>query len=701
MYLRTGKFTPEEAVLLVLNDFKVVLTTTTLTTVWAFLPLLLASGIIGSFIKSVPIVVSVTLISSLLIALMINHPLAAVLERIRLTKKVFFLLLFIAFAASYWFISFNSWTGYLLAALAFAIIFYLIRWYLINGRTVLIENKKLMDLEWCDDELIKEKLKKQGSAHEENFANRLIHGLIPFNRVLPIYDKYLRKILVSKKNMKIVLGTTGAIFLLSILLPVFGIVKNVYFPASDENYIYINARAATGLNLEETNKIIMRAEEKLMKIKEIKNFSTQVGTGGASGNEISFGQTSSNLGSITINLVNQDERNRTSPQLTEIIRHDLKEIKDATFQVESLSGGPPTGSAFEARILGDDLQVLDKTAKELKPLLSSINGVVDANISLKDSPAEYTFTFDPSRLELYNLNAAYVGGVLRMAISGTEVTKVIKEGKEIKVMARFAEDKIPDLEAIQNLQVLNLARQPVFIKDVAKIELKPSVENIARIDQKRAVTLTAGTDGQVSAGQILSEFQNKLKNDYKLPDKYTIEYGGENEQNTESVYSILKAMLLAGLLIISTLVIQFNSFKRALIVLVTIPLALIGVFFGLAITQISLSFPGLIGILALFGIVVKNAIILIDKINLNLKFGIPFVEAIIDAGKSRLEAIFITSICTIFGMIPITLSNALWQALGSAVIFGLLLSSFLTLFIVPILFVLLIKKNDVKICIEE
>ncbi|OGJ53938.1 hypothetical protein A2483_01715 [Candidatus Peregrinibacteria bacterium RIFOXYC2_FULL_33_13] len=159
----------------------------------------------------------------------------------------------------------------------------------------------------------------------------------------------------------------------------------------------------------------------------------------------------------------------------------------------------------------------------------------------------------------------------------------------------------------------------------------------------------------------------------------------------------MKAMILATLLIISTLVVQFNSFKKALIVLITIPLALIGVFFGMFVFKITLSFPGLIGILALFGIVVKNAIILMDKINLNLKTGIEFKSAIVDAGKSRLEAIFITSICTIFGILPITLSDETWKALGSAVIFGLMVSSFLTLFIVPTLFVSLIKEKPQKV----
>ena len=158
--------------------------------------------------------------------------------------------------------------------------------------------------------------------------------------------------------------------------------------------------------------------------------------------------------------------------------------------------------------------------------------------------------------------------------------------------------------------------------------------------------------------------------------------------------SIIRAMAIAVVLIISTLVIQFNSFRKAIIVLVTLPLALIGVFVGMALLGVTLSFPGLIGILALFGIVVKNAIILIDKINLNIKTGIPFEAAIIDAGKSRLEAIFITSIVTIAGIIPITLSNETWTALGSVVIFGLSISSFFTLFIIPTMYMTFIKEKD-------
>ena len=694
-YLRTGKFTPEEAVLLVLNDFKVVLTTTTLTTVWAFLPLISASGIIGEFIKSIPITVSVTLIASLLIALMINHPLAAVLERVRLTRNMFFFYIASLFGLAAVLAFQGKILFYFFAVLPFAAALLIIRWYRADGKDKLLANETRVKEEWKDDDLIKGKLKRAGEDRAgKSLWKRVQHGIVNFNSVLPIYEKYLRKIIESKKRRWQIMGAVFGMFVAACLLPATGIVPMEFFPASDQEFIYINFRAPTGLALAKTNGIIANVEKKLLEIPEIDNFSTIVGQQGAGGDFAIGLSSSSHLGSITITLSDPDDRERTSYEIAEILRKDLVKISEAEITVSTPSGGPPSGSAFEAQIIGDDLQALDKIANELKPVLASIPGVVNADVSLKDSPAEYTFSLDPARLELYNLNAAYVGSTLRMAISGSEITKIIRDGKEIKIMARFNKDRLPTLEAVQNIQILNLQKQPVFLKDVAKIELKPSVDSISRIDQKRVVLLSADAAGKTRPAAILSEFQKKIKDDYKLPAGYSITYGGENEENAESVLSILRAMVIAGLLIISTLIIQFNSFKKAAIVLIAIPLALIGVFFGLAIMRINLSFPGLIGILALFGIVVKNAIILIDKINLNLKSQIPFTDAVVDAGKSRLEAIFITSICTVIGIIPITLSNELWMALGTAIIFGLMLSSFMTLFMVPILFAAFVKDPN-------
>lgn len=693
-YLKTGKFTPEEAVLLVLNDFKVVLTTTTLTTVWAFLPLLFSSGIMGQYIRSIPITVSVTLVASLIIALIINHPLAAILERIRLTRKSFVLYVILILALV---ISAVLWGSPILKGIVSAVglisIYWMIDWYLKRGKSILLKNKQQMEREWKDDDLIKEKLKMQGNHESSDLGGRIIHGILRFDKIIPVYEKYLRRVLATKKSRINSLLFVAALFIFSVALPIVGVVKSEFFPVTDQDLIFINIEAPVGLKLEENNKIIESVEAKLLKYPEIINFSTVVGAGGSMGGFNGGGSSSSYLGEVTIKLKEKETRGIKSYDLAEKIRKDISDINGAEITVESLRGGPPSGSAFEARIKGDDLQVLDRIANDLKPKLDSIEGVINSSISFKDAPADYTFSLDHQKMELYDLNAAQVGATLRMAISGNEITTIISGGDEIKVVARFAEDKIRDLSSIGNLEIKNNKNQSVFLKDVATVRLDPSVEKITRIDQKRTILLSADVSGKTVPADVVKEFQQKVASDYKLTQGYEITYGGENEQNTESVNSIMRAMVIAFVLIISTLVIQFNSFKKSAIVLVTIPLALIGVFIGMAVFGIKLSFPGLIGVVALFGIVVKNAIILVDKINLNISSGIAFNEAIVDAGKSRLEAIFITSICTIAGIAPVTISNETWLALGSAIIFGLLLSSFFTLFVVPILYMMLIKER--------
>ncbi|MFZ2193767.1 MAG: efflux RND transporter permease subunit [Candidatus Moraniibacteriota bacterium] len=695
-YLKTGKFTPEEAVLLVLKDFKVVLTSTTLATTWAFLPLLFASGIIGSFIKSIPITVSVTLIASLIIALIINHPLAAVLERIRLTRKSFWIYLSLLSALTIFIFWQKNIYTFVIGVILIFILFLLTKWYKLEGKKKLEKNELLTELEWSSDEAIKEKLRCQGRCKDEDFLSKLIHGIIHFDKVIPLYEKYLRLFISTKKRRLTLLFATLVLFIFAVSLPALGIVPTEFFPASDSDNIYINLEAPIGLKVEETDKLITQVEVKLLKYPEVSNFSTVVGKPGTSSDGLSDGASStvSHLAGITITLVDKKDRNIASYDLSKKIRMDLGNIEGAVISVETPSGGPPSGSSFEARLIGDDLQVLDKIASDLRPKLESITGVINVDTSLKSAPAEYTFMLNPAKMELYDLNTALVGSTIRMAISGTEISTVIKNNEEIKVNARFLEEKLPDLTAIQNLQITNLKGRPVFLKDVARIELKPSVGTITHIDQKKAVLLSAGVEGKTRPNEVVSSFQKKVASEYVMPDGYSIVYGGENEQNAESVASIIRAMVIAMVLILSTLIIQFNSFKQSIIVLVTLPLALIGVFIGMAFFQITLSFPGLIGILALFGIVVKNAIILIDKINLNIKSKIPFFESVIDAGKSRIEAIFITSICTIFGIVPITLSNETWRALGSTVIFGLLLSSFLTLFVVPALYLTFVKEKE-------
>ena len=342
-YLRSGKFTPEEAVLLVLNDFKVVLLTTTLTTVWAFLPLLMSTGIMGEFIKSIPVTVSVTLISSLVIALIINHPLAAVLERIRLTRKVFsgffiaILVLAVVLAAAAGII------GVILAVVLLGVEAAMASWYLKKGKSLLLANSELVAREWESDDLIKKKLREQGSHDHENFGNRLMHGIIRFDVFLPIYERYLRLLITTKKARRKTLAFVFVLFITAIALPVTGIVQSEFFPASDSTMINISLEGPIGLNLEETDKIARRVEERLYKYPEIENFTTIVGTGGSADGLVAGGN-SSHLASFTLKLTPTDDRDIKAYELADKINNDVMDIKEAVVKAAAPSGGPPSGA---------------------------------------------------------------------------------------------------------------------------------------------------------------------------------------------------------------------------------------------------------------------------------------------------------------------------------------------------------------------
>jgi HAE1 family hydrophobic/amphiphilic exporter-1 len=514
---------------------------------------------------------------------------------------------------------------------------------------------------------------------------------------LPIYEKYLRHYILDKKRRRRVLAVVVVLFIAAVALVGTGIVRNEFFPVSDQDYVYIDMKTPVGSNLNETDTRVREVEKLLAdkKYPDVASFTTTIGR--ASPNSGSFGGAgtgSSNLASISLTLKDKEERSMPSYTLADKMRADFAQahITGLEVNISVQQGGPPAGAAFEAHISGDNFDTLTKMVNDLRPKLTSIPGVINVNVSLKDSVPEYTFRLDPKKLEENYLSAAIVGTTLRTAVAGTELMKIIRDEKEVKLIATFDQSSIPDLAAIQNLQIGNTRGQPVYLKDVATIELKPAVDVITRIDQKRTILLSAGADSTTNGPAILAQFEKNIAG-YSIPSGYNITYGGENEQNAESLASIVRAMIIALVLIVATLVIQFNSFRKALIVLVPIPLALIGVFIGMAVFDVSLGLPGLIGILALFGIVVKNAIILVDKININIRFGIPFEEAVVDAGKARLEAIFITSLCTIFGILPVTLSDEFWRALGSAVIFGLTLSSFLTLFIVPAFYLIFVKDE--------
>lgn len=711
-YLKTGKFTPEEAVLLVFHDFKILLTTTTLTTIWAFIPLLLATGIIGEFIRSIPITVSVTLAASYVIAIIINHPMAIILERFRITRFTF--KIFVALAALMMLIGIlNIETSFILGVSLIAFggvsLFAFIIWYRRGLKASLIENERLMIEELADDEKIKAKIQHhyQDESTSRSIWIRLITGVIKIDHILHRYGEMLYSLLESTKKSRALLIGSGLLFVIATALPISGLLKSEFLPPNDSEYLYVNIEGAKGLVLEKTRLVVNQISPILQKEPAIKSFSLVIGAegvntqGDASGGSDIIAGGLSNRAQFAINLQPYNER-PVSPAVGEReksyvfsarLRELLKPINGAKVTVVEVAGGPPAGSDFEARFSGEDLTKLQQIVNEYKKILSDIPGTENEKISVTPSAGDFTLRFDHQKMSERGIVAAQVMAALRLAQSGSSVSTIDIPGEDdLSVRTEFNTNAYTSVDDLLSMPLTSNRGQTFLLRDIATADLKPSVTSIQRIDEKRVIVLSSSVVKPYLPASVLTEFQLKLASK-PLPSGYTVTFGGQNDTNTESIFSILRAMVVAMLLIIGTLVIQFNSYRKAVLVLATIPLAMSGVFIGFTVTGFTLSFPALIGVLALFGVVVKNAIIMVDKINLNLEVGIPYADAIVDAAKSRLEAILLTSMCTMIGMLPITISNEVWRGLGLALIFGLISSTFLTLFVIPVLFNIVMGKS--------
>jgi hydrophobic/amphiphilic exporter-1 (mainly G- bacteria), HAE1 family len=707
-YIRTGKFTPEEAVLLVFRDFKYILLATTLTTVWAFLPLLLASGITGLFIRSIPITVSATLLSSLFVAYIINHPLAVAFERILLQRKHFKLLMVVL--AIILFVIFlnllnpgNALFELILLFIFGTVTFGLFFYYRKKLKGILIQNEEKMLLERANPQVLRDRMKAKyvKLEHEKDIWHRMYAGLVHLDKILPSYEKLLKKILSSKLITFLLLAFTFMMFFGSVIVAS-TFLKSEFLPPTDIVYMYVNIEGAPGLALEKTHEVADKVADVLRSEESIKSFSLTVGSAGVQlGSFSTMGSERTNRAQAAIILYDYADRptlegeNKPakSYEIAQRLREKLSSIQDADVTVAEVSGGPPTGADFEARIIGDDLSVLEKEAEKYLAILKEIPGTVNEDISIENSPGEFVIEFDYNKLTGAGITAMQVAQTLRTAISGTDITTLYQDVEDdMDVIATFKETRIASIDSINNLILQNSRGQNFRLGDMASISLSSSLTRISRLNGERVVTISSSVEQPRLPSEILDDFQKKVEIN-PLPQGYEFNYGGQNEENFESIMSIFRAMMVATLLIIITLVVQYNSFTKTLIVLMTIPLATSGVFYGLCAIGLNLSFPVLIGMLSLFGIVINNAIILVDKMTSNFEYGLSFTESIIDAAKTRLEAIFLTSITTIIGIVPLIFYDETWAGLGSTLVFGLATSAFLTLIIIPTLYNLLLGKK--------
>lgn len=666
-YYRSGKFTPLETALLVWRDFIIPILTTTITTVWAFVPLLLSTGIIGEFIRGIPIIVSTTLLASFFIAMFVTLPLIILLLKGNLPNRIKMLLRILLFLTPITIVAFllpKNNAVFILQLCVFIIgllILFQVRKHVFSKLTPIAKHKVLRAY--------------------------LSKGVINFSLIEIKYRNLLERILRTKTNRRKAVFVVIAFSLFAFSLFPLGFVKNEFFPRTDVDFLFMNLELPPGTYKDRTSQEALNILKSLKDTPHLEFATVDIGSSFESQVAGGTSRGGTNNAQFTIILEDPNKRDLESAELAQMLRKKFSNYQTGSLTVIEQSGGPPAGADLQIKLLGDNLGILDAEANKIEEYLAKVPGTTNINKSIKPGTSKIVFVPDDAKLALSNIDRAQLGFWLRTFASGFEIDSLTLalEGDESRDITIRLDDKSQFVNDIGKLNIPT-PQSLIPLNSLGYFKLEPNPTVITREDGKRTISVTASVEKGFNVADINRKLENYATTSLDLPEGYSWKTGGINEENQRSVNSILLAMLLSTFLIITTMVIQFSSFRRALIVILVIPLSISGVFIMFALTQTPLSFPALIGILALFGIVVKNSILIVDKIMANRAFGMHLTEAIADASQSRLEAITLTTLCTIAGLIPITLSDPLWRGLGGAIIAGLTFSGIIMLFFIPVVY---------------
>lgn len=556
-----------------------------------------------------------------------------------------------------------------------------------------------------------------------------IHGFQ--NKALPWimshYENLLRWALKGWRPVHLLLGTFGLLIFTFIF---FGWrqVPVVFFPQGDPNFIYVYLKLPVGTSVEYTDSVTHTLETKVNKVLGMENGKTNpmvesvitnvaVGAGDPQAGDRS---TRSELGRIQISFVEFEKRHgkSTKPYLDEI-RNSLKGIPGAEISVDQEKGGPPTDPPINIEIASEEFDDLTKAAVNLKNYLDSINiqGVEELKMDVDLKNPEITLTVDRERALINGVSSAQIGMQLRTALFGREASK-IKEGEdEYKIQIRNEKDRRNNLSDLLNMEIVfrdfasggQIKRVP--ISSVVNVDLTSTMGSVKRKNQKRLITLRSNVLTGYTPTAVNAEITKHISNFKKKPEGVTIRQTGEGEQQAETGAFLGKALVIALLLILFILVLQFNSVSKPIIILTEIIFSVIGVLLGFAITkmEVSVVMTG-IGIVGLAGIVVKNGILVIEFADELRARGLKTREAVVQAGKTRIIPVLLTALAAILALIPLAIGfninfvslfselnpriffggdNAVfWKPLSWTIIFGLAFAFFMTLVIVPAMYLI-------------
>jgi len=430
---------------------------------------------------------------------------------------------------------------------------------------------------------------------------------------------------------------------------------------------------------------------------------------GSSDDAFDFGgQGTSNKARIAVNFFEKSKRSQSSFITLDSIRKHSTGIAGADIKVSKQAMGPPVGAPVSIEVAGEDYLQLAALAARIRNRIKGIRGLVDVKDNYNAGKPELEVEVDREKAGLLWMNTAQIAGTVRAAINGAEASKYRVGEDEYKIRVRLREDQRSSPSDLENLFITFMNKQgrqmSVPLLAVANVKRTSGIAAIQRKDQKRVITVTGDVQGRV-ASEVLGEVKATLAK-MELPTGYTLRYSGQDEEQQKAFSFLVKALLVTLLMVFLILVLEFNSVKVPFVIMLSVPLSLIGVFLGLLVTMtpFCVIMTG-VGVIALAGIVVKNAIVLLDFVKHLRGGGMPIDEALVEAGRTRLRPVLLTAAATVLGIIPLATgvdfdwrkfhlvvgaeSADFWRPLGIAIIFGLTTSTFLTLIIIPTFYSLL------------
>ncbi|HYD93277.1 MAG TPA: efflux RND transporter permease subunit [Candidatus Paceibacterota bacterium] len=503
------------------------------------------------------------------------------------------------------------------------------------------------------------------------------------------YERFLKDLLDNPKKANRFIWSMVGLFVLAIILPATGAVKTIFFPGENSDFIYIDIEKQQGSTLEATDLAVREIEERLYGDPQIASFVSEVGAASYFG---ASGGSGSKTANITVNLADD---HKPSSEVVAQLRERLADITSATLRVSEPAGGPPSGTPISLTFSGEDMASLTEAAEGAARILADMPGAVNVTTSTRNDAPEFVVTLDRAKAASLGVSPASVSEILRGALYSTKAASIRSGEQDIEIRtkldlnAAYADPSQTTHATIDAVRALLIpgTRGFVPLSSIATITYEPAASVIRHEDGERIATVSSDVAAGANALQISADLQTRVR-EAGLPEGVALKVGGESEDVNKSFAEMGIALLAGAALMLCILVLEFNSFRHSFYLLSIIPLSLIGVLVGLMITGAPLSFPSMLGVIALAGVIINHAIILMDSI---ARIGREqpdhsLEEVVIEAASSRFRPIVLTTITTVVGMIPLSFASEIWGPLAFAIMFGLAWSMVLTLILIPVLY---------------